>query len=183
MANTRISYDIEAVRKQWIGQRGEIVRGRYPVEYETIRRHCYMTEDTNPLFLDPEFAATTKYGSVIAPAVQTDFFSWPGLWPPVEKGGGNTLLSKVPTIGDRKINLNTTWEFHLPVKIGDRLYSYPQIVDVYMKPIRLDPKSVWILYENRIFNQNDELVAVGRNTLLSHRPPEEVAADPDAEKN
>ena len=29
----------------------------------------------------------------------------------------------VPTLGDRAINLNTTWEFLKPIKVGDRLWS------------------------------------------------------------
>jgi hypothetical protein len=50
-------------------------------------------------------------------------------------------------------------------------------VDVYEKPIRLDPKAIWIVTENTIRNQDGEVVAIGRNTLLTHRSPEEVAAD------
>jgi hypothetical protein len=52
------------------------------------------------------------------------------------------------------------------------------IVDIYQKPIRLDPKAVWITIETRITNQDGELVAAIRNTLLRHREPEQVAADP-----
>ena len=82
-------------------------------------------------------------------------------------------------IGDRAINLSTTWEFLKPIRIGDRLWLQPSIADVYVKPIRLDPNAIWIIDETHFYNQDDELVAISRNTSLRHRAPEEVEADPD----
>ena len=38
-----------------------------------------MTDDTNPLFLDPDYAAGTKHGGVIAPPVMADYFAGPGI--------------------------------------------------------------------------------------------------------
>jgi len=75
------------------------------------------------------------------------------------------------------INLNQQMEFFRPVRVGDRLSRQMVIVDIYQKPIRLDPKAVWTAVEPRITNQDGELVATIRNTLLIHREPEEVAAD------
>jgi acyl dehydratase len=168
-------YDIDAVRAEWIGKSTEVKQGRYPVEYDAIRRHCHMVEDANPLFLDPDFAAGTRFGGVIAPPVMVDYFAGNGIWPKVEEGPN--LLLMVPTPGDRMINLNQQMEFFRPVKVGDRLSNQTVIVDIYQKPIRLDPKAVWTTIETRITNQDGELVAAVRNTLLIHREPDEVAAD------
>jgi acyl dehydratase len=168
-------YDIEAVRKEWSGRATEVTRGRYPVEYDPIRRFCHMIDDTNPLFLDPEFAAQTRYGGVIAPPVLMDSFAGNGIWPPVQEAP--RLMQQVPTRGDRLINMNQTMEFLKPVRVGDHLSSQMVIVDVFEKPIRLDPRAVWIVFETRLTNQEGELVGVVRNTLLTHRTPEEVAAD------
>ncbi len=168
------SYDIDAVRREWIGKASEVTAGRYPVEYDPIRRHCHMVEDTNPLFLDPEFAARTQYGTVIAPPVMVDYFAGNGAWPRVTDGAP---ILRPPTRGDRLINLNQTMEFFTPVRVGDRLSRQTVVVDVYEKAIRLDPKAVWTVIETRITNQRGELVATIRNTLLTHRSPDEVAAD------
>jgi hypothetical protein len=55
------------------------------------------------------------------------------------------------------------------------------LADIFEKSIRLDPKAVWIVTQNRIYNQDDELVATNTNTLLTHRRPEVVAAEAEAE--
>jgi acyl dehydratase len=168
-------YDIEAVRKEWIGKKSPVTVGRYPVEYDPIRRHCHMVEDTNPRFLDPEYAATTPEGAVIAPPVMVDYFAGQGVWPPVQEGP--RLQQLIPTPGDRFINLNQTMEFLKPIKVGDRISSQVEIVDVYIKPIGLDPRAVWTTTATRMTNQDGELVAVVTNTVLTHRAPEEVAAE------
>jgi acyl dehydratase len=171
-------YDIESVRREWIGRASERVAGRYPVEHDPIRRHCHMVGDTNPLFLDPDFAARTRHGGVIAPPVLVEYFAGNGPWPPVQEAP--RLMQQIPTRGDRLINMNQTMEFHRPVRVGDRISSQMVIVDIFEKPIRLDPRAVWIVFESRLTNQDGELVGVVRNTLLTHRTPEDVAADKES---
>lgn len=175
-------FDIDKIRAEYIGRKGARKDGAYPVEHDPIRRHEHMCYGKNPLYLDPAFGASTKYGDNIAPGVMADYFAGDGQWPGWAGGGdiptrGGDAALDVPTLGDRAINLGTEWEFITPMKIGDRLWSEPSVADVYVKPIRLDPKAVWIVNETRIYNQKDELVAINRNTGLRHRAPEEVAAD------
>lgn len=183
-------YDIEAVRAEWIGKKTPRSHGRYPVEHDPIRRHCHMVEDENPLFIDPKFAEGTSYGSVISPPVLIGYFAGDGAWPPtggptqgkragkqVKADDSENPMANVPTRGERLINMNVAWEFFAPVRIGDQLSSETVLADIFEKPIRLDPKAVWVVTERRIFNQNDELVATNTNTLLTHRRPDIVAAE------
>ena len=181
-------YDIEAVRAEWVGRSLGESRGRYPVEHEPIRRHCHMVGDTNPLFLDRDQAAAGPYGAVVVPPTMLLMhFSSNGPWPKRERtceavdSSGEPkrpwFTSGIPTPGDRGINMDTSWEFIRPVLVGDELRAESSIRDVFMKAIKLDPLAVWIVTENRIFNQRDEVVAVGRNTTLVHRSPNQVAAD------
>ena len=180
-------FDIDRIRATYVGRKGQRRDGLYPVEHDPIRRHEHMCYGKNPLFLDPVYGKQSKYGDNIAPGVMADYFAGDGTWPGWAGGDfagrvmGDPELD-VPTLGDKAINLSTTWEFLKPIKIGDRLWSQPGIADVIVKPIRLDPKAVWVVNETRFYNQNDELVAISRNTGLRHRSPEEVAADPDTAK-
>ena len=169
-------YDVQAVRSKWIGRKSPVVRGRYPVEYDSIRRHCHMVEDTNPLFLDPDYGEQSEWGAVIAPPVMTRYFAGAGVWPPTADEGVS-LMRQVPTRGERNINLNTEWEYLQPAKVGDHLSTQTEVVDIYEKSIRLDPRAVWIKTEMRITNQDGELVAVGTNTLCTHRTPEQVESE------
>jgi acyl dehydratase len=176
-------FDIDRIRKEYVGRKGTRSYGLYPVEHDPIRRHEHMCYGKNPLFIDPEYGRQSKYGDNIAPGVMADYFAGDGTWPNWN-GGGSLPVRRdskldVPTLGDRAINLSTSWEFLKPIKVGDRLWSEPSIADVFIKPIRLDPKAVWVVNEMHIYNQRDELVAISRNTGLRHREPHEVAADPD----
>jgi acyl dehydratase len=177
MAKIGVPYDLEQVRSEWVGKQTEPSPGRYPVEHDPIRRHCHMVDDTNPLFLDPDYAKGTRHGGVIAPPVMADYFAGLGAWPP--SSGGRSLVREVPTPGDRLVNLVNEFEYLQPIHVGDRLSSFMKVADVFIKPTRLDPLSTWIVTETHIQNQRGETVAIGRNTLLTHRTPEEVAADPN----
>ncbi|MBI2848499.1 MAG: MaoC family dehydratase N-terminal domain-containing protein [Chloroflexi bacterium] len=164
---------LEEARKL-IGTETKPVPMRYPVEYDPIRRYCHMNDDTNPLFLDPEYAKKTKYGEVICPPLFIGIAGGSGPWPPPKENA--PTLPPVPTPGDRSINLTTEWEFFKPVKVGDRLWSKSRIADVYILSIRLDPQAFWTLTERIITNQDNEVVAIGRNLGLKHRTPEQIKA-------
>ena len=168
------AYDIEAIRQKYIGTEIATARGRYPVEYDAIRRHCHMVDDNNPLFLDPEYAQSTEHGAVLCPPSGwlALFFASQGPWPAVFE----PLLPIVPAPGKRIVNMNQEVEWFARIKVGDHLSVRRRVVDIYQKGISIDPEAVWIVAEAVITNQRDETVCVIRNTLLFHRTPEEVAA-------
>jgi acyl dehydratase len=64
-----------------------------------------------------------------------------------------------------------------PVRVGDRLRMEMRIADVFIKPIKLDPYTVWVVSETSFFNQEDLVVAKWRNTVLFHRSPAQIAED------
>ena len=146
-------------------------RGPYPVEYYPIRRTCHMVGDHNPLFLDPEYAKKTRYGAVTCPPAMVNHFSGPGAWP-------HSMMESmitVPTAGKRAINLTVEAEWFKPVRVGDWLSEKHRLADVYIKPIRLDPKAFWTVQERIISNQDGEVVCIERNTGVQHRTPEQIA--------
>ncbi|MDP6454491.1 MAG: MaoC family dehydratase N-terminal domain-containing protein [SAR202 cluster bacterium] len=164
---------LEEARKL-IDSETEIVRGRYPVEHDPIRRYCHMTDDTNPLFLDVAHAESSRYGTVISPPLLIGYFTGNGPWPPV--GGSEPSLPDIPSPGDRLINLTTEWEFYEPVKVGDRLSYKRRLADVFIKGIRLDSKAFWVKTEMLVYNQDDILVAMSTNLLVRHRTQEQQEA-------
>lgn len=176
-------YDLDAVREEWIGKLISEARGRYPVEYDPIRRHCHMVGDLNPAFLEPEIARDGPHGAVIVPpSMLPTYFAASGPWPPAAATGTDPESTAVfsfgvPTPGDRGINMEVAWEFIAPIRVGDHLRLELRIADLFQKPISLDPHAVWITTETSFFNQQDDVVAKWRNTLLIHRSPEQVSHD------
>jgi acyl dehydratase len=167
-------YDIEEVRRKYIGFETAKARGRYPVEYDPIRRHCHMVEDNNPLFIDPAYAAQTEHGSVLCPPSGwlALYFASLGPWP----AAFEPLFPIVPTPGKRIVNMSQDVEWFARIRVGDHLSVVRRIVDVYQKGIQADPEAVWIVSDVDITNQRDEIVCRIRNTFLTHRTPAEVAA-------
>lgn len=160
-----------------IGQESPPRPALYPVEHEPIARFCAMSDDDNPLYLDPEYGKRSKYGATIAPPLSLAF----GL---LRRGAGGQMgrASEAPrptlrTLGNRAINLGTEWEFFKPVKVGDRIFISTRVAEFYIKPIRLDPLAMWTRTETIYRNQHGEIVAIQSNLGLRHRTPEEVAAD------
>jgi acyl dehydratase len=140
-----------------------------------------MVGDDNPLFLDPEHGANSRYGSVIAPPFFIRQTSGPGPWPPSTQEIPS-VTGRLITPGDRNIVLSTEFELLKPVKVGDRISQSQRRADVYIKPIRLDPKTFWIVTETIYRNQDNEVVLIQRNTMVRHRTPEEVKAAGDAQE-
>ena len=172
------AYDIDAVRQKYVGTEIPTSRGRYPVEYDAIRRHCHMVDDNNPLFLDPKYAEASEHGAVLCPPSGwlALYFASLGPWPAVFE----PLLPIVPTPGKRIVNMKQEVEWFTRIKVGDHLSVRRRVADIYQKGITIDPESVWIVAEAIITNQREETVCVIRNTLLMHRTPEEVAAAKEA---
>ena len=164
-------YDIEDVRRQYIGFETAQTKGRYPVEYDAIRRHCHMVDDNNPLFLDPEYAKTTSHEAVICPPSGwlALYFGSLGPWPAVFE----PLFPIVPTPGKRIVNMSQEVEWSARIKVGDHLSVRRRVADVFQKAVSLDPEAVWIVAEAVITNQRGEDVCVIRNTMLTHRTTEE----------
>lgn len=183
-------FDIDNIRETWIGRIVSKTDGRYPVEYDAIRRHCHMTGDTNPLFLDPAIAkAEGPFGGVIVPPSALPlYFSSEGRWPRAKKTAKShdetdktvkrpAFTLGIPTPGDRGINMGTEWAFHEPIRVGDQLHSEQTVTDVFIKGIKLDPLAVWIVSEINVYNQHETAVATWRNTTLVHRSPAQVRAE------
>ncbi len=178
---------ILASARQQIGTETPVRWGLYPVEHEPIRRWCHMVECANPLYLDPAYAARTRFGRVVCPPLMIPIFASLGLpsrpgasgpeidWPPAPAGQPSEELDP-PTAGTHGINLGGTLEFRERVFVGDRLGSKKRLVDVYIKRIKIDPEAFWIVTDTLYLNQDERVVAVNRNTLIRHSDRDQIAA-------
>jgi hypothetical protein len=182
---------ILARARTYIGRESPLQWGKYPVEYEPIRRWCHMVELNNPLYLDPDYARNTKWGEVVCPPPMVPIFASAGVpspisssgpaidWPPQTDHDRETLAAmdlQPPTAGNRTINLGSDLEFFKVVRVGDRLGFKNRVADVYIKPIRIDPEAFWVATDTVYLNQDQEVVAVNHGLRIRHRDPDQIAA-------
>jgi acyl dehydratase len=170
MIVTEDDFDIDAVRRDWVGTPLGHSRGRYPVEYDPIRRYCHMTGDTNPLFLDPDAAKRGPYGRVMCPPGFVGYFIGAGPWPRVPDEA-SPLPRGVPRLGKLAVNMGIEWAFTTPVLVGDHLAADWSVEDVWVKSTKLDPMSVWIRTVGAIMKDAGSPVGTWANTVMYHRPP------------
>lgn len=97
---------------------------------ERVRLYSQITGDYNPLHIDPEFAAATRFGKLI-----------------VQGGLTSGLLNAIVAMdlpGPGTVFLETHWRFLNPVFIGDTIAAEVEILEVHKtKPVsRLGMKIV-----------------------------------------
>ena len=134
------------------------------VERGSITRYANAIEDPNPLYCDVEYARKSRYGEIISPP---GFFGWP------IRGGGleaGELMGKV--LGAvfesglvRILDGGVEFDFYLPIRAGDTLVVYGKFVDAREREGR-SGKMLFLTMEQTYLNQNGDMVAKARNTII-----------------
>lgn len=134
------------------------------VEPGAITRYADAIDDPNPLYRDVEYARKSRYGEIICPP---GFFGWP------IKGGGleaGALMAKV--LGAvfesgmmRILDGGVEFDFYIPVRAGDTLVVYGQFIDARER-VGKSGKMLFLTMEQTYLNQNGDIVAKARNTLI-----------------
>ena len=113
---------------------------------DSIRHWVLGIGDGNPLFLDPDYAATTKWGGIIAPGTFLYAFDR------VVSG----YVSGLP--GVHAMFAGTDWNWERPIRLGDRITAEPALHDLVDLRSTFSGRSVKQVYRVRFYNQDRELV-------------------------
>jgi acyl dehydratase len=108
-----------------VGDTAELTRS---VTAETIREFVDATGDDNPLHSDPAFAATTRFGDVIAPGILT--------------GGLISAVIGTRLPGPGTIYLSQNFRFLRPVRIGDTVTARVEVTEVLRERNRVCLRTV-----------------------------------------
>ena len=146
LGGDELEYDRDVVGK-------EIFGGRLEVTQDAIAKYCEAIEETNPIFVNSEYAETGPYGGIVAP---------PGI----------LQTAQVASPPDPNVKFGTTQfmagsrqEYHLPIRPGDVLDAYVQVREVYEKTGR-SGRMVFIVRETRWANQFGENVASLQTSMV-----------------
>lgn len=120
------SYD-EA--RTWIGRRSEPRPMDTAVDESRCKYFAALCEDGNPAYWDAEWASDV-FGAPLAPSGMLMSLIMPLPWKPGGRGAPPTMALDVPLPGQTFINVETDCELFLPVRWGDRLSLYEEVLDI-----------------------------------------------------
>ena len=134
---------------------GKVVPIEYPylryVNQDSITHVARAIGDTNPLFIDPAYAATTRYGRLVAPPALLYALAWGSL--DLRHGQG------LP--GVHGFHSGDGWRLLRPILAGDELRATKELVRAEPMSGRYAGKQMFFQVEEiRYYNQNDEVVAI-----------------------
>lgn len=124
------------------------------VSLEAIRNFSNGIGDSNPLYLDEEYAKGTRYEALIAsPAWTASVFP-------------HWVLQGLP--GIHADHSASDWEFIRPIYVSDKITPKCYFVGFDVKPSRFAGKTVFEYQRFEYWNQRNELVSRGYNMLVRY---------------
>jgi acyl dehydratase len=131
----------------------------YEVTRDSVRHFAYAIPDPNGLYLDEEYARTTRWGGIIAPPgylYSHGYSTWLRTFPGLRDAEGRELSTND--------NAEEAWEFFKPVRLGDVIHSYGKVLAVDAKRGKRIGDFALVQSEMRYTNQRNELVARAKGT-------------------
>ncbi len=119
--------ELRAGLDAWIGREGEPTVARDAVNPAMIRHWCDAVGDRNPVYTDPEFAAKSVHGAIVAPPTMLQAWSMAGLRPPEPASALPAPLSEVMRLLDAAgytsvVATNCRQEYRRYLREGDLLH-------------------------------------------------------------
>jgi len=122
--------------------------------YEAIRNFSNGIGDVNPLYRDPDYAAKTKFGSLVAHP------SW------VASVYPHWVLQGMP--GIHADHSASDWEFLRPIYVNDKITPKNYFVGYDVKSSKFAGKTAFEYQRFEYWNQRGELVSRGYNMLVRY---------------
>jgi uncharacterized OB-fold protein len=159
-------------------------RARDPVNAAMIRHWCDAVDDRNPVYTDPNFAARSVHGGIVAPPTMLQAWTMRGLRPPPRPAGAATgpqaeLFRLLDEAGFTSVvAVNCSQEYRRYLHPGDHLTVTMQIEKISPEKQTALGAGHFIHQLMTYRDQTGEVVGTMRFRLLKFRPRE--AAKPAA---
>ncbi len=155
---------VDSIKRQW---HSEATR-------DNIQHWAEGIGDDNPLWTDPEYAATTKHGTIIAPP---SFILSCNIGPAHRKAkqassGGGGLPGNI-----RQVWAGDQWEWFRQIKLGDQIRGTTSLAEVMVDEGESGRSMTYVTEEN-FHNENDDILARHRTTSIAmERRPKDPAKE------
>lgn len=153
----------------FVGVNSERIDGPDEVCKPMIRHWCEVMQDTNPLYLDEDYASKTKFEGIIAPPMQVQVFTMNPLWPETkrEPHSQERLLALMEKEGYSSIVATEQGqEYFEPIKLGDRISYTVSVNKVSTEKQTVRGPGYFVTFLYTFVNQRDELVCKQTFTIL-----------------
>jgi acyl dehydratase len=152
--NRQIDEWVAATRELTGKEAQERETWNYDVTPDTIKHFCYGTDDDNPLFIDPGYAANTKYGKQVAPPGYLFSVMYPILHGKPMKAPLASLIGGVKM------------EWERPIYVGDRLHAVCKQKQFFEKINKEGRRLNFVISEISYLDAKDELVGIANGTMI-----------------
>ena len=127
---------------------------------DALRNWALGVGDDNPLYTDPEYGATTRWGSQIGHGPQVGHIKTPMLGDPMP----SEIKSQIKGMfrGVHVFVSGGSWEWFRPLRPGDRVYSFRGEESLDTKPSEFAGRSVIQVSRDVAINQFGEVLGVYR---------------------
>ena len=138
---------------------------RYDVTAKDIRRFAQAIGETNPIHYDEDYAKGTKYGTIVAPPLFCQMFTFEDVPPDQLPSDGSPTEMDVPIPAKRTVGGASSYEIFQPVRVGDQITVKSTLRDVFSKEGK-SGKLYFIVVETEFSNQKSEPVAKETATYI-----------------
>jgi uncharacterized protein len=177
-SDTELRDKLKALVDQPTGGSGKPSVAPDPVNQPMIRHWAYALDDMNPVYLDPEFAAESRFGGIVSPPVmlQTWIMPSPKLEGIGDRGGSPTEITGNPTafLDDAGytsiVATNSEFEIERYPRLGDVISAtsvYESVSDEKKTALGTGFFLTWVLTYT---DQNGEVLGRQRFRVLRFRP-------------
>lgn len=137
----------------------------FEITRDNLRHFAYGYGDDNPLFCDPEYARSTRWGGLIAPP--TYHYSMGEDAAPKPDHETKALLKGDPFTGLGSYQAVMDFEFWRPLQAGDGLRCLQTQVGVVPKPSSFGGRTAHITHDFIYANLRGELTNIRRGTWIN----------------
>lgn len=114
-----------------VGVAGAPDVARDPVNLPMVRHWCDAMSDANPVYTEPEVAAKSVHGGLVAPPAMLNAWTMPGLPGRPRTGAGTSPMRLLDEAGFTSvIATNSEHEYLRYLRPGDRLHGENELVEV-----------------------------------------------------
>jgi uncharacterized protein len=176
--DTEFRNKLKALVGQPTGGAGKPSVAPDPVNQPMIRHWAYALADMNPVYLDPEFAASSRFGGIVSPPVMLQTWTMPApkLEGIGERGGAPMEITNNPTAFldeagySSTVATNSEFEIERYPRLGDVISATSVFEDVSDEKKTAKGTGFFLTWLITYTDQNGDVLGRQRFRVLRFRP-------------